>query len=176
MILAWECSWFSVALLTYGEAMKPTFGDGDSDIKMPADGDCFYHCFNYAKSNGTAPLTREHAMRLRSRVVARIRREGLSAQADRLLELGYAGYPDEEDFRYFGAEAGFSFVVVPNYNGAPLVYGSELGPVCLTVRRCSVRTAPHYDVISYETPTIKISSQCYPCRPRYWKYRADRDA
>ena len=26
IILAWECSWFHLAILTYGEAMKPTFG------------------------------------------------------------------------------------------------------------------------------------------------------
>ena len=26
IFLAWECSWFDLAVLTYGEAMKPTFG------------------------------------------------------------------------------------------------------------------------------------------------------
>ena len=26
IILAWECSWFHLAILTYGAAMKPTFG------------------------------------------------------------------------------------------------------------------------------------------------------
>ena len=26
IILGWECSWFDLAVLTYGEAMKPTFG------------------------------------------------------------------------------------------------------------------------------------------------------
>ena len=45
MILAWECPWFDLATLTYGEPMKPTFGKRASggDIKMPADGYCFYH-------------------------------------------------------------------------------------------------------------------------------------
>ena len=42
---------------------------------------------------------------------------------------------------------------------APLVHGSQLGPVCLTVRRHFIadgagRLSPHYDVISYEAPTI----------------------
>ena len=45
MILAWEFSWFYIAILTYGEAMKPTFGANDGDIKMPADDYCLYHCF-----------------------------------------------------------------------------------------------------------------------------------
>ena len=42
---------------------------------------------------------------------------------------------------------------------APLVYGSELGPVRLTVRRHfsmdgAGHESPHYDVISYEAPAI----------------------
>ena len=39
IILGWECSWYDLAILTYGEAMKPTFGERAeaSDIKMPAD-------------------------------------------------------------------------------------------------------------------------------------------
>jgi len=44
IILGWECSWYDLAILTYGEAMKPTLGkraSGD-DIKMPADGYCFW--------------------------------------------------------------------------------------------------------------------------------------
>ena len=52
MTLAWECSWFDFAILTYGEAMKPTFGDAGNDMPMPADGDCLYHSFNYAMSGG----------------------------------------------------------------------------------------------------------------------------
>ena len=59
MILAWECSWFDFVIMTYGEAMKPTFGKRASagDIKMPTDGYCFYHCFTYAGSNGASPFT-----------------------------------------------------------------------------------------------------------------------
>ena len=81
MILAWEWSWFDLAILTYGEAMKPTFGKrgsnkiADADIKMPADDYCLYHCFNYARSNGLATLTEDYAMRLQKRIVARIRRD-----------------------------------------------------------------------------------------------------
>ena len=43
IIFGWECSWYDPALLTYGEAMKPTFGKkgknkiAEGDIKMPAD-------------------------------------------------------------------------------------------------------------------------------------------
>jgi hypothetical protein len=166
IILAWECSWFDLAILTYGEAMKPTFGKSgknkisDADIKMPADDYCLYHCFNYARSNGTAALTQDYAKRLQKRIVARIRRDGLSGQAARLLKLGSAGYPDEPDFAYFVAEAGFSFAVVQDTMPAPLVYGSELGPVRLTVRRHYItdgggHESPHYDVISYEAPAIK---------------------
>ena len=80
--------------------MKPTFGEraaGD-DIQMPADGYCFYHCFNHAKSGGKSPLTREYAMRLQKQVVISMRANGLSTQAARLLKLGSAGYPDEEEF------------------------------------------------------------------------------
>ena len=116
-------------------------------------------------SDGAVPLTRQHAMRLRRRIIesirregGRLRREGLSTQADglstqaaRLNEQGSAGYPDEEDFAYFVAEAGFSFGIVQDTIPEPLVYGSELGPICLTVRRCYVEDgeghlSPHYDV------------------------------
>ena len=97
LILAWGCSWFDLAILTYGEAMKPTFGKKgknkitDADIKMPADDYCLYHCFNYAMSNGAAPLTRNYAMRLRRKIRTRISVEagrmrvaGLSREADAL--------------------------------------------------------------------------------------------
>ena len=108
--------------------------------------------FNYARSNGTAPLTQDYAKRQQKRIFARIRRDGLSGQAARLLKLGLAGYPDEPDFAYFVAEAGFSFAIVQDAMPAPLVYGSELGPVRLTVRRLFTtdgagHDSPHYDVI-----------------------------
>ena len=160
--------------------MKPTFGKKgnnkitDGDIKMPADDYCLYHCFNYAMSNGAAPLTQIYAMRLRrkvrTRIIAEARRklvaglsrevDALSKQAARLNEPGSAGYPDEEDFAHFAAEAGFSFAIVQDTIPEPLVYGSELGPVCLTVRRHDVKDgegheSPHYDVISHLAPTIK---------------------
>ena len=141
---------------------------------MPADDYCLYHCFNYAMSNGAAPLTQNYAMRLRRKIRTRISAEAcrmrvagllreadaLSKQAARLNEPGSAGYPDEEDFAYFVAEAGFSFAIVQDTIPEPLVYGSELGPVCLTVRRHYVKdgeghSSPHYDVISYVAPTIK---------------------
>ena len=89
IVLAWECSWFDLAILTYGEAMKPTFGKSgrnkivDTDIKMPADDYCLYHCFNYAMSNGAAPLTRHYAMRLRRKIRTRI-----SAEAGRMRVAG----------------------------------------------------------------------------------------
>ena len=76
------------------ELCAPTFGD----IKMPADDYCLYHCFNYANSNGLVPLTKAYAERLQRRIAARIRRDGLSDQAARLLTLGSGGYPDEPDF------------------------------------------------------------------------------
>ena len=159
IVLGWECSWYDLAILTYGEAMKPTFGKNgknkitDGDIKMPADDYCLYHCFNYAMSNGAAPLTQIYAMRLRRKIRTRISVEarrklvaGLSREADalskqaaRLNEPGSAGYPDEEDFAHFAAEAGFSFAIVQDTIPEPLVYGSELGPVCLTVRRHYVK-------------------------------------
>ena len=162
------------------ELYKPTFGKKgknkitDADIKMPADDYCLYHCFNYAMSNGAAPLTQNYAMRLRRKIRSRIsaavgrmrvagllrEADALSKQAARLNELGSAGYPDEEDFAHFAAEAGFSFAIVQDTIPEPLVYGSELGPVCLTVRRHYVKDgeghlSPHYDVISYVAPTIK---------------------
>ena len=71
------------------ELYEPTFGKSgrnkivDTDIKMPADDYCLYHCFNYARSNGLATLTEDDAMRLQKRIVARIRREGLSEQGAR---------------------------------------------------------------------------------------------
>ena len=137
------------------ELYKPTFGKKgknkivDGDIKMPADDYCLYHCFNYQMSDGAAPLTSTYAMRLNRKIRARItaeagrmHRAGLSTEADalskqsaRLSEYGSAGYPDEEDFAYFAAEAGISFAIVQDTIPEPLVYGSELGPVCLTVRR-----------------------------------------
>ena len=75
IILGWECSWYDLAILTYGEAMKPTFGKKgnneitDGDIKMPADDYCLYHCLNYAMSNGAAPLTQIYAMRYVARAI-----------------------------------------------------------------------------------------------------------
>ena len=81
------------------ELYAPTF----PDIKMPADGYCLYHCFNYVGSDGQATLTEDYAIKLQKRIVARIRRDGLSVQGDRLLQLGSAGYPDEPDFAYFAA-------------------------------------------------------------------------
>ena len=71
MILAGEFSWFDIVTLTYGEAMTPTFGDAGDDIKMPADGYCFYHCFNHQKSNGKSPPSRESAMRLQKKYLMR---------------------------------------------------------------------------------------------------------
>ena len=160
--------------------MKPTFGKkgnnkiSDGDIKMPADDYCLYHCFNYAMSNGAAPLTQNYAMRLRRKIRTRISAEAcrmrvagllreadaLSKQAARLNQPGTAGYPDEEDFAYFVAEVGLSFAVVQDTIPEPLVYGSELGPICLTVRRCYVEDggghlSPHFDVISCEAPTMR---------------------
>ena len=46
------------------------------------------------------------------KVVARIRVAKRRKQAERLLLDGPQGYPDEEDFAYIAAEAGFSFAVV----------------------------------------------------------------
>ena len=161
MILAWECSWFDFAILTYGEAMKPTFGKRASrdDIKMLADDYCLYHCFNYAKSNGASPLTVTYAKRLREKIVWAMRRDKLSEAVGRLVKGGAEGYPDEEDFKYFAKVAGFSFAIVQAPIREPLVYGSELGPVRLTVRLHKVadgagHLSDHYDVISYEAPTI----------------------
>ena len=79
MILAWEYSWFDLAILTYGETMRPTFGETDDDIKVPADDYCLYHCFNYAMSNGTAPLTEDYAQRLR-RKITRVMRQKISPE------------------------------------------------------------------------------------------------
>ena len=73
------------------EPYAPTF----SDIEMPADEYCLYHCFNYAGSNGTSPLTYDYARRFEKIILQDMRRDGLSAQAARLLKLGAAGYPGE---------------------------------------------------------------------------------
>jgi len=137
------------------ELYAPTFGD----IKMPTDDYCLYHCFNYAGSNGTSTLTEDYAKRLQTRVYHNMWRWGKFDQADRLMESGSAGYPDEEDFQYFAKEVGYSFAIVQAPILEPLVYGSELGPVCLTVRRLFTadgegHLSPHYDVVSYEAPTI----------------------
>ena len=83
IILAWECSWFDLAILTYGEAMKPTFGKKAyrGDTPMPADDYCLYHCINHVLSNGSAKPTTTAAMRFRAKVVARLRAAGLPEQA-----------------------------------------------------------------------------------------------
>ena len=111
-------------------------------------------------SDGAAPLTRQHAMSLRTRIVASIRHDGFAEQAARLNKLGSGGYPDEEDYKYFVAEVGFSFAIVQDTISAPLVYGSERGPVQLTLRRCYVTHGQghqprHYNIVSYEAPAIK---------------------
>ena len=45
-----------LAIMTYREAIKPTFGKRarpeDGDVKMPADGLRLYHCINHVLSNG----------------------------------------------------------------------------------------------------------------------------
>ena len=159
MILAWEFSWFHILTLTYGEAMKPTFGDAAEDIKMPADGFCFYHCFNYVLSNGAAELTERAAMRLRHKIVTQLRADIKPERASRLLKLGSGGYPDEEDFAGVVEVLGISFAIVQDEIRDPLVYGSDRGPVKLTMRRhfvadgeghCSAR----FDILSYDTPDI----------------------
>ena len=71
------------------------------------------------------------------------------------MQLGAAGYPREPDFKYFAMVAGFSFAIVQAPMLEPLVYGSELGAVGLTVRRHLIadgqgQLSPHYDVISYD--------------------------
>ena len=68
-------------------------GNTDADIKMPADDYCLYHCFNYARSNGTALLTEDYAKRRQKQVYWAIKRDGHYSQAERLLQLGAAGYP-----------------------------------------------------------------------------------
>ena len=90
--------------ITFGKRARPA----DTDIEMPVDDDCLYHCVNYAMSHGDTVLTRESAMRLQEKVVARIRRAGLHVRAVRLLKHVSAGYPDEEDFDCLAAELGFS--------------------------------------------------------------------
>ena len=157
LILAWGCSWFDLAIPTYGEAMNPTFGASDSDIKMPADDYCLYHCFNYAKSGGTSPLTEDYARRLQRKIYQLMKRHGKHEDADRIMQAGEYGYPDESDFIYFAEEAGFAFAVVSDI--PTRVYGSQFGPVCLTVRRHYVKDgaghpSPHFDVISYTAPAI----------------------
>ena len=92
-------------------------------------------------SNGAAPLTQNYAMRLRRKIRTRIsaaagrmRVAGLSRDADplskqaaRLNEPGSAGYPDEEDFPHFAAEAGFSFAIVQDTIPEPTVSGVVIG-------------------------------------------------
>ena len=120
---------------------------------MPTDGYCFCHCFNYAGSNGASPLTRSFAMRLRNLVVSRMRKAAavqgdcrLPEEADRLLNEGDAGYPDEDSFQYFAAHVGYSFALVQDGLRAPLVYGSEHGAMRLTIRRHHVTDgAGHYE-------------------------------
>lgn len=140
------------------ELYDPTFAKPAHpvEMRMPADD----YCFNYANSKGAAPLTREHAMCPRNSVVARIRREGLSAQAARLVKQGSPGYPAEEDFPHFAAGTYFPFATVQDTMPPLLVYGSELRPIRLTLRRRYVtdgqgHRSHHYDVISCEAPTIK---------------------
>ena len=122
MILAWEWAWFDFVIFTYGEAMKPTFGDDDdsNDIKMPADGDCVYHSFNYAMSDGTAALTRQLATRLRSRVVAAIRRDGLFEQAARLLHKAMRAIQTSRNISM--PYTGFPFECARHYVGAPRLW------------------------------------------------------
>ena len=139
------------------ELYQPTFGKRahKTDLSMPADDYCLYHCINYALSNGAAELTTTAAMRFRAKVAARLRDDGLSEQATRLLQSGSAGYPDEPDFAAIAAVAGFSFAIVQDTIPEPLVYGSELGRVRMTLRRHFVadgagHRSPHYDIVSYE--------------------------
>ena len=66
---------------------------------------------------------------------------------------GPQGYPDEEDFAYIAAEAGFSIALVQDTIPKPLIYGAELGLVMLTMRRLYLEDGaggkqPHYDVVS----------------------------
>ena len=79
-----------MSMLLLLEAYQPTFGKRatpeDTDLKMPADGSCLYHAMLYVLSNGAAKLTEAAAMRFRRKVVARLRRDGLSEQASRLME------------------------------------------------------------------------------------------
>ena len=79
----------------------------------------------------------------------------LSEEADRLLNEGGAGYPDEDSFQYFAAQVGYSFALVQDGLRAPLVYGSEHGAVRLALRRHHVtdgagHSSPHFDIISYD--------------------------
>ena len=108
-------------------------------------------------SDGRSSLTEDHAKRLRQKVYRRIREDKLFDQAERLMKSGAEGYPDEPDFKYFAAVAGFSFSIVQAPIHEPLVYGS--GPVCLKLRRHEVadgagHLSPHFDIISYEAPAI----------------------
>ena len=105
-------------------------GDDGGDIKMPADDYCLYRCFNYAGSNGAAPLTEDYAGRFQRKVYRTMLRWGKEGLAERLMRPGSAGYPDETDFWYFAKTVGYSFAIVQAPILEPLVYGSELGPVC----------------------------------------------
>ena len=100
--------WNTLVAMALLELYCPTFGD----IQMPADDNCFYHCFNYVMSNGKAELTESYAMRLRKKLVAKLRDDKKTKQANRLLNLGPAGYPDEEDFAAMAHVAGISFAIV----------------------------------------------------------------
>ena len=83
----------------------------------------------------------------------------IQKNAERIVKLGSDSYPDEPGFWYFAKAVGYSFAIVQALILEPLVYGSELGPVCLTVRRIDTadgdgHISPHFDVISYELPSI----------------------
>ena len=63
--------------------------------------------------------------------------------------------PDEPDFDYLAAVAGFSFEVLQKGVYHRMVYGPELGPVKLVVRRHQIVDGAgvkqwHYDVVSRE--------------------------
>ena len=71
------------------------------------------------------------------------------------MQPGSEGYPDEEDFAAVAEVAQISFAIVQEGIREPLVYGSEHGPVKLTMRRHFVadgagHLSPHFDIISYE--------------------------
>ena len=100
------------------ELYAPTFGD----VKMPADGYCFYHCFNYVLINAAAGLTETAAMRLRQNIATQLRDDKKPLRARRLLKLGSGGYPDEEDFVVVVQVVGISFAIVQDGIRDVLVY------------------------------------------------------